>query len=128
MSDNVTDATTRFYIARLGPDFRHYSLTELHAMAAEGQLKPHDAIRRIDGDTWLSVKDVPWMYSDKTWVVALLLSFFLGILGIDRFYLGYPGRGVAKLLTIGGLGIWALVDFVLIAFRTVPDSHGRPLR
>jgi TM2 domain-containing membrane protein YozV len=51
-----------------------------------------------------------------------------GTVGIDRFYLGYTGIGIAKLLTIGGLGIWALVDFVLIAVRAIPDSEGLPLR
>ena len=58
----------------------------------------------------------------------MLISVFLGVFGIDRFYLGYTGIGLAKLFTFGGLGIWALVDTVLIALRQVPDSHGRPLR
>lgn len=65
--------------------------------------------------------------SDKSYTTALLLSFFLGSLGIDRFYLGYKGLGIAKLLTLGGLGVWAIIDFVLIAMRKVPDAQGRPL-
>ena len=48
----------------------------------------------------------------KNWILALFLSFFLGPFGIDRFYLGCVGTGVVKLLTFGGLGIWALIDFI----------------
>ena len=68
------------------------------------------------------------MFSDKSWLVTSLISFFVGALGIDRFYLGDTGLGFAKLLTVGGLGIWALIDFILIVLRRVPDSQGRPLR
>lgn len=46
--------------------------------------------------------------------IALILSLFFGAFGIDRFYVGHTGLGVAKLLTLGGLGFWALVDLFLI--------------
>lgn len=64
----------------------------------------------------------------RNYLVALLLSYFLGGLGVDRFYLGKNGTGIAKLLTLGGLGVWALVDLLLVAFgklRAKDDS--RPL-
>ena len=61
----------------------------------------------------------------KSWMVALLLSFFLGGLGIDRFYLGYTGAGIGKLLTAGGLGVWALIDFILIIMRKLKPADGR---
>ena len=69
-----------------------------------------------------------WLYSDRQWLVAVVLSAFLGTLGIDRFYLGHTWLGLAKLATFGGLGTRALVDCVLIAVRIVSDSEGLPLR
>ena len=51
----------------------------------------------------------------KSKVVALSLSIFLGELGIDRFYLGYIGTGILKLITCGGFGIWWLIDLIMIA-------------
>ena len=65
--------------------------------------------------------------NQKSYVTALLLSFFLGGLGVDRFYLGYTGLGIAKLLTLGGLGIWALIDFIMIAMRKVTAADGSAL-
>ena len=63
----------------------------------------------------------------KSWMMALLLSFFLGVFGIDRFYLGYTVLGVVKLLTCGGAGIWALIDFVMILLNKLPDAQGNEL-
>jgi TM2 domain-containing membrane protein YozV len=62
--------------------------------------------------------------SGKKWIVALLLSFFLGGLAIDRFYLGYTTLGIIKLLTLGGLGVWALIDFILILVRALKPKDG----
>ena len=53
----------------------------------------------------------------KKWIVALLLSILLGSLGVDRFYLGYVWTGILKLITAGGLGIWWIIDLILIATK-----------
>lgn len=67
-------------------------------------------------------------WSDKDFTTTLVLSILLGSLGVDRFYLGYTGLGVVKLLTLGGCGIWSIIDIILIATKKLPDAQGRPLR
>lgn len=51
-------------------------------------------------------------------ITALILSLVVGGLGIDRFYIGDTGLGIAKLLTCGGCGIWTIIDYFLIMKRT----------
>jgi TM2 domain-containing membrane protein YozV len=63
----------------------------------------------------------------RSFLTAILLSIFVGWLGVDRFYLGHIGLGILKLLTGGGCGIWYLIDIILIATRQVKDAEGRPL-
>ena len=63
----------------------------------------------------------------KDWMTTLLLSIFLGGLGIHRFYTGHTVVGVVQLLTFGGCGIWALIDIINIARGTYTDKNGNQL-
>lgn len=56
-----------------------------------------------------------------------LFAIFLGTFGVDRFYLGKTGTAIAKLLTCGGCGVWALVDVILLLTGGTRDAQGRPL-
>lgn len=58
-------------------------------------------------------------------IVVLIISFLLGELGIDRFYLGQTGLGILKLITCGGFGIWWLIDLFLIMDATKEDNMRR---
>ncbi|NEA99808.1 TM2 domain-containing protein [Streptomyces sp. SID13726] len=68
-------------------------------------------------------------YSDKSKVIAGILQLTLGGFGVGRFYLGNVGMGLAQLFTCGGLGIWSLVDgILLLTGNDHTDEHGRVLR
>jgi TM2 domain-containing membrane protein YozV len=66
--------------------------------------------------------------SDKGFVPAILLCFFLGALGIHRFYVGKVGTGILMLITFGGLGIWTMVDFILIVTGNFKDANGLAIK
>jgi TM2 domain-containing membrane protein YozV len=61
--------------------------------------------------------------STRSRLVTLLLCFFLGCLGIHRFYVGKVGTGVAMLCTAGGLGVWWLIDIIFVACGSFRDKE-----
>lgn len=65
--------------------------------------------------------------SNKKILPAFLLCFFLGGFGAHRFYVGKIGTGIAQLLTLGGLGIWALVDLIMLIVGSFTDKQGNKL-
>ncbi|CAO5185442.1 TM2 domain-containing protein [Frankia sp. AiPs1] len=67
-------------------------------------------------------------YSEKQKLTAGLLQILLGSFGAGRWYLGDTGIALAQLFTCGGLGVWALIDGIMMLTGNVRDKHGRPLR
>ena len=65
--------------------------------------------------------------SEKDWVVTLVLSILVGGLGIDRFYSGSILLGVLKLFTLGGLGLWVLIDIIMLVTGNYKDGDGNPI-
>ena len=66
--------------------------------------------------------------SPKGFVPTVLLCFFFGVFGVHRFYVGKIGTGILMILTLGGLGIWALVDFIMIIIGSFNDKNGLPIK
>lgn len=64
----------------------------------------------------------------KSQSTTFLLSYFLGHFGVDRFYLGSTGLGIAKLVTLGGCGVWQIVDVILAGMGLMKDAQGNSLK
>ncbi len=70
----------------------------------------------------------PVEVSDKDYIPTLLLCFFLGSFGVHRFFVGKIGTGILMLVTLGALGFWTLIDFIMIAIGSFKDKQGRVIK
>jgi hypothetical protein len=66
--------------------------------------------------------------STKEWIICLLLSILFGMWGAHRFYVGKTGTALLQLLTLGGLGIWYVIDIILILVGEFTDSEGKRIQ
>ena len=122
----VADA---FVVQRMGAEEGPFSLQDLQTQARARYIKANTMVKRADGTgSWFLVSEIPGVFSDKDWLTTLIISFLVGWFGIDRFYLGYTGLGILKLITFGGCGIWYVVDLILIAMGNLDDAEHQPLR
>lgn len=85
--------------------------------------------KNFEGHQLIQIREKLLTLDEKQWqnlqltqykspTTGLLISIFAGVYGIDRFYIGDTGMGIGKLLTCGGFGIWAIVDWFLIQGAT----------
>ncbi len=65
--------------------------------------------------------------SNHSKVTLALICFFLGGLGVHRFMVGKVGTGILMLLTLGGIGIWTLIDFIMILVGSFTDKDGNKI-
>ena len=75
----------------------------------------------------MTATQTPAATGSKSWIAALLLCFFVGSFGVHRFYVGKVGTGILMLVTFGGLGVWTLIDFIMIAIGKFSDKQGNAL-
>jgi TM2 domain-containing membrane protein YozV len=91
-----------------------FAATMGNKLPAEKLMLVRNQLERLEDNKLPVIQSI--QYKDPT--TLLIISLFLGSLGVDRFMLGETGLGVAKLLTCGGMGIWTIIDWFTVMGRT----------
>lgn len=115
-----------------GEPEREMDTMTLQAWANAGKVTGDTVVIENSTQERWNAKQIAGVFSKRDWLVALLLSIFLGVLGVDRFYLGKVGTGIVKLLlnlaTFFTFGlIWVVIDIILIATKKLTDKEGLKL-
>jgi TM2 domain-containing membrane protein YozV len=91
----------------------------------KAEICPKCGVRQITHDTTVNNEITE---QRNNWVICLLLCWFFGVLGVHRFYTGHTVIGIIQLLTLGGCGIWTLIDFIIIVSGNFKDAQGNPIK
>ncbi|HEY7796992.1 MAG TPA: TM2 domain-containing protein [Microbacteriaceae bacterium] len=123
---------TMWTVKMPGEPEREMDTMTLQAWANAGKVTGDTVVVENSTEERWQAKQIAGVFSKRDWLVTLLLSIFLGVLGVDRFYLGKVGTGILKLLanlgTFFTLGlIWAVIDIILIATKKLTDKEGLKL-
>ncbi len=116
-----------YYLALSNNVIGPFGVMQLRRMASDCTITPSTHVT-TGNQPRVPVVHVPGIYSRRSRRAALALALFGGILGLDRFYLGKFGTGIAKLMTLAGLGVWWLTDLIALGSRQTTDVNGLPLR
>ncbi len=81
----------------------------------------------VTGGLIMQAQEMQQINSEKDWMVTLILAILVGGIGIDRFYSGSILLGVLKLFTLGGLGLWWLIDLIMLVTGNYKDGDGNPI-
>ncbi|GAA0771345.1 TM2 domain-containing protein [Clostridium subterminale] len=89
-------------------------------------IKPKELLGGKSKDSTLKSKDKE--FSEKSWGATLVFCILLGFIGFHRFYVGKAGTAILMLLTLGGFGIWIIVDLVSIIINSFTDEDGKVVK
>jgi hypothetical protein len=94
----------------------------------KAEICPKCGVRQINQPTQSSSIIDDLSEQKNKWIICLILCWFLGIFGAHRFYSGHITIGIIQLLTVGGCGIWSLIDFFIIVSGNYKDAQGNPIK